>query len=760
MLRIVRTAVTLLFLTVTASFANPTEAAVIRGTVTDAEGQPVERARVVLVETDQSTLTDTAGSYRFEDVSPGRYHLRAEIRGRGTAVAEIKADEGDNVADMQLSTSPHQETIIVTATRSGAGSAEIVQPANVLDSTAVTEKMQPTLGEMLGTEAGVSQTFFGAGTSRPIIRGLEGGRVRMLEHGLGTGDVSDSSPDHAVAIDPVLAEQIEVIRGAATLLYGSSAVGGVVNMIDRRVPERLPQEPLTGILNFRLGSVADERMGAADLNGRAGNVAWHLDAAVRETDDYEIPGFSDVDGDGATGTLPNSDLETQKWTGGLSYVWEDKAYLGASFTRFDTKYGIPGGGHEHEHEEEEEGHGEEEGGPRIDLEQERIDLRAGVNTSFGPFNSLNVDLAGVDYVHQELEGTEIASVFDNEQIESRIEIHNGEGGALRGTVGLQYLDRDLEVSGEEAFLPPSQTENLALFALERLRTGPLNWDFGLRFETQDNKNNDDPSLNRDFDGVSGSLGLLYRWGSGWGVGGALNRSDRLPNNEELYSDGAHLATGSFEVGDPDLDKETAQGAELTLRRSDGRIVNGSLNLFYTRFDDYIFQAQQFDPNGEPIEVDGLPLFVYRQRDSEFYGYELELLFGLLHDGSNDLDLIVGSDQTTAELRDTGEALPRIPPQRYTLGLDYRGRRWSATAEAVYRDEVTGDDVAPSATPTGSSTVINASVSRRFMGRGVVHTLMLRGTNLTDEDVRLNTSRLKDSVPLPGVDVSLIYRLVF
>ncbi len=744
-------------------------AAQVSGTVTRPDGKPAGDVRVILVETGRSTFTDEAGAFAFEDVPAGSYHLQAVSRGLGTVVAEFDVDADDAaravVVPMRLSISPHKETIVVTATRSGAGSDEIVQPANVLDTLAITEKMQPTLGEMLGNEPGVSQSFFAPGASRPIIRGQDGGRVRMLEHGIGTGDASAASADHAVAIDPALAEQIEVIRGAATLLYGSAAVGGVVNVIDRRIPDRLPSMPVTGGINARLGSAADERALTADMNGRFGSLAWHLDGAVRETDDYEIPGHAEVeepgemhDPDEPVGFVPNSAMESEKFTGGLSWVFDESGFAGASYTRFQTRYGIPGG-HGHEEEDPMMPMPPDEPPVSIDLKQERIDLRGGFNVGLGPFERIDASLATVDYTHTEFEGSEPGTVFENDTLESRVELHNGAGARLRGTIGLQYLDQETDAIGDEAFVPSNTTESIALFGLQRLDAGSMHWEAGLRYETQDNRTID-PLLDRDFDGVSGNVGLLHRFADErWAIGGSLTSTERLPSGEELYADGPHAATLSYEIGDPDLSVETARGAELTVRKESGKL-SGSLNLFHNRFDDYIFLEQQFDTMGNPILIDDLPVFQQVQRDAEFEGYELELTVGLHHDDHHDFDLILRSDQTMAELRDTGEALPRIPAQRYSAALDFRSALWGGMIELAYNDDVTGADVALTATPTESSAVLNASVTRRFIGDGVVHTLILRGTNLTDEDIRLNTSRVKDSVPLPGVDVSLIYRLQF
>jgi iron complex outermembrane receptor protein len=771
-------------------FAIPLNAAAteatVKGTLTATDGKPVGGARVQIVELRLSAFTDDDGSYRFESVPPGNYHIQAVSRGRGSAVREIEVVAGENRVDLALGISAHEETIVVTATGFGRGSADVVQPVNVLDEEKLAEKAQPTLGETLGKEPGVNSTYFGPGSSRPVIRGQEGSRVRVLEGGLGTGDASDTSPDHAVSVDPLAAERIEILRGPSTLLYGSSAVGGVVNVIDQRVPDKLPQNPVTGDVQARVGSAADERAGGANVVGRAGRFAFSGSGFVRKTDDYSIPGnallfdpdddHGDDHGDedeheeGSEGTLLNSDLETQRASLGFSYVWEGKGFLGASITGFQTNYGIPPGGHVHgddhdddhgdDHDDDhgddhddEHGHGEED--IRVDLEQRRFDLRGGLETDFGPFTGAQFSLTTNDYDHVELEGEEVGTRFDNQSWESRLELQNGKAGRLRGITGLQFGNRDFTATGEEAFVPPTDTDHLALFSYQELRTGKMGYEFGLRVEQQNVSAQGNPD--RDFTGVSGSFGWLWRVTKPFAVAVSLSRTERLPNAEELYSDGPHAAVGIYQLGDPDLTDEIVVGGDLSLRKTTGRFT-GELNLFFNRFDDYIYLEQQFDEDGDPIEVDELPLFAYQQGDSDFKGYELGLAYGLLHGGNHDLDIFFRSDQTQAELRDSGEALPRIPAQRFSVGLNYTGSKWYASIDVTRIEEQ--DDNAPTETATPDSTALNASVGRRFVGRDVVHNLLLRGTNLTDEDIRLHTSLLKNFAPLPGIDISLIYKLTF
>ncbi len=736
----------------------------LSGRVVTDDGRPVAGAQVTLLELNRHATTGADGAFRFDNLPPGEYLIEAGEERVGTGLVRAAVAAGSTAeVTVRLDLAVHREAIVVTAGAEPRSQLEIAQPTSVLAGDALERRLEASLGETLRNEPGVSSTYFGPGASRPVIRGLGGDRVRVLQGGLGAGDASSTSPDHAVSVDPLAAERIEVLRGPATLLYGSSAVGGVVNVIDRRIPERVPSSPVTGMVELRGGTVADERSGGARLDGGAGRLAWHLDVLKRETDDYEIPGFAESaalrraeeeeggeeeEHEEAFGVLANSAIESEGANAGLSWIG-DRGFLGVAVGGLDSLYGIPGG-HE-EGEGGEEGEDEEEAGVRVDLEQRRFDLRGAVTTPFGPFRGASLRAGATEYEHRELEGEEIGTVFTNESREARLELVQRAFGALSGSVGLQVLSRDFAAIGEEAFVPPTETDSWALFAFEELGRGDFSWQLGARYESQDVSAETAGVSSRSFGGFSGSLGLVWHPETAFAVGLSLARSTKLPNAEELFSNGPHLATGAFEVGDPDLDEETSNGLDLSLRRTEGR-VRGEVNLFLNRFDDYIFEQA----TGE--EEDGLPVFRYVQADAEFRGAELSGLVELYHGEPAHLDLELGADLVRAELRDSGDPLPRIPPRRYRLGLHYYGERWTATAEAQRVEEQ--DRVAPEELPTGGYTLANASVSYRFFFGDTLLDLMLRGTNLTDEEARNHASFLKDRVPLPGRDLTLVARFSF
>lgn len=632
---------------------------------------------------------------------------------------------------------------MVTASPEPRLQSEIAQPTSVLAGEELRLSIQPTLGETLNRLPGVTSTFFGPGASRPVIRGLGGDRIRVLEGGLGTGDASTTSPDHAVSVDPLSAERIEVLRGPATLLYGSSAVGGVVNVIDNRIPESLPGERLSGSVEIRGGTVADERSGAANLDGSLGRIGWHVDFLKRETDDYEIPG----------GIADNSATDTESGTAGFSWIGND-SFLGLAVRRHDSLYGIPGG-HEHEHHEGEEHEGEEEEegeSVRVDLEQQRWDLRGGITRPFGIFRGANLRFGSTDYEHRELEGEEVGTRFLNESWEGRLELLQRRFGPLTGSLGLQVQNRDFEAIGDEAFVPPTRTESWAAFTFQEIVQGSWRFQFGGRFENQDVSATGVGLETRSFDGLSGSAGLIWQPGSdGYSIGLSLARSTKLPNAEELYSNGPHLATNAFEIGDPDLKEETSLGFDLTFRKASGPLT-GEINLFVNRFDDFIYESFTDE------EEDGLPVFRYIQQDAELRGAELSGIYELFHTEPHHVDLEFGADYVRAELRESGNALPRIPPLRYRLGFHYRGERLQGLIEGERVEEQ--DRVAAFERPTDGYNLLNASVGYRFFAADLVYDVLLRGTNLTDEEARNHVSFLKDLVPLPGRDLSVAVRLTF
>jgi iron complex outermembrane receptor protein len=701
----------------------------LAGKVTTVSGGPVPGAEVHLPDARRNAVTSADGTFRFEGLPPGDYLIEATEPRLGAAVQRVTVKAGGTAeVTLGLDLTVHREEIVVTASPDARSQGEVSVSTTVLDSRALQQQLAPTLGETLNQEPGISSTFFGPGASRPVIRGLGGDRIRILESGVGTGDASTTSPDHAVSVDPSSAERIEVVRGPATLLYGSSAIGGVVNLIDGRIPDSLPGQALTGTFDGRGASAADERGGDLTLNGGAGRMAWHLDALKRQTGDYRS----------GEGRVANSALDADGGGAGVSYVGQ-QGYLGVAYGRFDTLYGSPA-----------------EEDVKIDLHQRRYDLEGKLDLPLSLLRGVKVRFGKTDYEHTELEGGEVGTRFLNDSWEGRVEALQQPFGPFTGSFGVQTSRRDFSAIGEESFVPPTRTDSRALFTLQELNRGALRYQVGLRYEAQ-TVDATLPDLepggvrNRDLNGLSGSFGLIWLPGDTWSTSLSLSRSVKLPNAEELFANGPHVATDAFEIGDPTLSRETNLGAEASLRRRAGR-VTGELNLFVNRFDGFIYEQL----TGE--EEDDLQVIRFVQRDADFRGAELTGIFDLYHGEPDHVDVELGADYVRAELRDTGEPLPRIPPVRYRLALHYRGERFQGKLEG--QRVQTQDRVASFETSTPGYTLVNATLSYRLFATHGVYDLVLRGTNLTDQLARNHVSFLKDVAPLPGRDFSLALRYAF
>lgn len=716
------------------ALATPLLAAVssISGTVKTRGGEPASRAGVTLVELKRTTRADEQGAYRFDGIPPGKYLIEIVSPRYGSAVSQVVVAYGQDVtADLLIDLTVHQEQIVVSAGASPQSLADVAQSVAVLDDRELAAKVAPTIGETLAEEPGVNQTFYAPGASRPIIRGLGGDRIRVLQDGIGVGDASSVSPDHAVSYDPYAAERVEVVRGAATLLYGSNAIGGVVNVLDGRVPDHKRGSAFGGRANFRYGSNSDLSSGAANLEGDLGSLGWHADYAKTKTDDYEAGGDF--------GVKANSDLEIDSGSVGASWLGET-AWIGAGYNQYETNYGSA-------FEEE----------VRLDMTQKRWDVRGGINAPFGPFRFLKARLGGTDYEHAELEGAEVGTTFFNESLEGRVELGHRQAGAWSGSFGTQGWTRDSEAVGEEAFVAPATSDGVALFAFEEVGTGALKGQFGLRYEQQAADSSDAALRDRDFDAPSASVGLIWKSpGETYSVGATLSHSSRVPTLEELYANGVHVATQTFEVGDPDLGLEKGLGIDVALRKISGR-VDGEVNFFFTDFDDYIFERDS-GTSFTTDEGDVVPIVVYSPAAAQFWGAETHLDFGLLHAEPHHLDLELRGDYVRAELTDSNEPVPFQPPLRGSLGLHYQGRSFWSGMEVVRTEEQ--DRFGSFDTTTPGYTWVNASVGYRLLAGNVVHDFVVRGTNLTDDLSFASTSRFRFDVPLPGREVAATYGVRF
>lgn len=655
-----------------------------------------------------------------------------------------------------MAAEPHPrdlEEVVVTAAPIAVDTQSMSQPASVLTGDALTLALAPTLGETLAGTPGVQSTFFGPAASRPVIRGLGGDRVRVLTDGLATLDASGLSEDHAVAIDPALADQIEVLRGPATLLHGSGAAGGLVNVVTNRLHRHAHESP-SGLLELRGDSALGEQAAAGRFDTGTGTLALHVDGAWRETDDYDIPGFAESrqlraleeeeegeEEEEMRGTVENSSSRTKAGGVGASYIGE-RWQFGLAASAHDTRYGVPAAHHHHEEGEEEE----EEGGISIDLEQKRLDFRAQAPLTAGDGPVLELRGAVTDYEHAEIEPTgEIGTLFEVDGQELRASTDFGAGDSRQATLGVQWKEVDLEAVGEEAFIPGTKTRNLGLFGFQRHTFESGSLEYGARIDQQ--RITGSPGIDDEENAINLSLGGVWPLGETLSLVGQLSRSERQPSATELYADGPHAATQQFEIGTPDLDTERGVTAEAGVRFQ-GESVSGEVRAFASRYHDFIYLA----PTGG--EIDGLPVFVYRQRNSRFEGIEAEVEIPV---GDTRLTVTLTGEYLRGRL-EGGEDLPRMPPLGLGAKLGYDDGRWAASLALSHHFEQ--DEVAPLELPTDAYTMLDADVVFRpdWLRNGV--TLFLRGRNLLDEDARLHTSPLKDQVPLPGRSIGAGIRMSF
>lgn len=641
------------------------------------------------------------------------------------------------------------EAVTVTASALGQTDLHLAQPASVLSGQELRNKLAPTIGETLSREPGISSSPFGGGASRPVIRGLAGSRVRLLESGISTMDVSNLSPDHAVSIEPLAATQIEVLKGPATLLYGSGAAGGVVNVVTNRIASELPGKP-SGQIDLRYDTVSEGRAGAFVLDGALRNFALHLDGSAREADDYDIPGFATVNpapGD-PEGELPGSDVEADNLTGGASYIG-DWGFLGFDIGHYATNYGIPGEG------------------ARIELAQLRYDLKGEIAAPLPHVKKLKLQLGHVDYKHQEIEPTgEVGTTFLNDEFEGRIELLHAPLGPWRGAAGMQIGQRDFEAVGEEALTPPLIARSAGLFLVEERDWADWHFELGGRVEHQGVKPED---------GTSGAEHLVYSASGGtiwefmphYSAGLYLTRAQRAPSVEELYNDGPHLATSTFEAGNANLSEETANNVDLTLRKPNGNWT-WQVNFYANYIEDFIFAdsvdaggdgvADRVDEDGNPsAAADALLRIDYAQEDAIFHGAEAETTLGLYRGALGEIDGRLRLDFVRGRLT-SGDNLPRITPLRYGGGLDWRRGRWLGALDVLRVTEQTHN--AALETETGGYTMLDVNVSYTFATRPADYVFTLRGNNLLDEEARAHTSFLKDLAPLPGRGLMLELRAAF
>ncbi|MDQ8020649.1 MAG: TonB-dependent receptor [Moraxellaceae bacterium] len=647
--------------------------------------------------------------------------------------------------------------VTVSASALDTRSDEMTTPATVLSDEQLVQRRAATLGGTLSGEMGISQTHFGAGASRPVIRGMDAARVRIMSDGAEVVDASTISPDHAVAVEPMLARRIEVLRGPSALAYGGGAVGGVVNVLDERVPTAVPEKGVAGAVELRGASAAREGAAAAAVTVGSGNFAMHMEGLKRYAGDYKV-------GDGWSGGDKVEGSYNRSGTGSVGASWiGTRGYIGLAYTAQRNDYGLPGhshdleGCHAHddhlhcgEHEDEEEhDHAHEEGGgvPRVDMRSDRWDLRGELSEPIAGFSKARLRAGITDYKHDEIEGEEVATTFRNKSHDVRVELEHRKIAGWRGVLGLQTTASDFSAVGEESYIQPTETRRQALFLLEEFRSGNWRFEAAARQEWQRiDAEGDQPDTRHT--GTSLSAGANWQFMPQYSLSTTLSRSQRLPTATELYAEGLHMATRTYERGNASLDKETSTNVDLTLRKQGGN-TRFSVSAYYNHIKDFIY-GQTLD------EHDGLQLIQYAQRDASFTGVEGEIRQAV----HPRVGVSLLGDYVRARFDDGpgNRNIPRVPAARTGVRVDGNWQGWEGQVE-VWR-VFAQDDTADFESRTSGYNVVNIGASYGTRLGGFDTSFYARIDNLTNQLAYAHTSFIKDAAPLPGRNFVLGARLAF
>jgi len=664
-----------------------------------------------------------------------------------TTLSTTLASTAAHAADERL------EEVVVTALAVRSSVDDAIQPVEVLSGDKLQQQLSSSIGETLAKQPGITATYFGPSASRPIIRGLSGERVQVLEDSLSALDVSSLSEDHAVSIEDSLAKQIEIVKGPAALLYGSGAVGGVVNVLTNRIPDRAGTQPVSGSVSLRADSATQERAGVAVLELSNECIAVHLDGYKKQSDDVTVPGsaFSPAAQQAALdagpdafipqGRIYNSASESRGGAAGVSWLG-DAGFVGMSVSGFSTFYGAPLA----------PGENPADGGTHIDMQQTRYDLKAQLNgTADNSFKALRIRAAHNNYQHAELEaGGAVGTQFEQQGDEVRVAVDH-QFGIVQGSAGVQYKHLDFAALGDERFVPPSVTSNTGVFLFEQVPLDPVTLQAGVRIERQRITPDAESGL-PDYGktAASTSLGGLWKFSNQQSLAVNVTRSQRHPTATELYADGPHEATGQFVIGSTALHTESANTMDVIWRGGD--IVHWHVSAYLNQFRNYIY----LQPTGD-VE-DGLPVYEYRQSDARYIGAEAALRWHVFEQGKQHFDVQLSSDVVRATLAD-GSPVPQIPPFRIGVEFDYAQGPWQSTLSAFrYARQ---DRVAANESTTDGYTLLDASVNYQWdLSDTSTLQAFLKGSNLTNTEARRHTSPLKEYAPLPGRSATLGMTLKF
>jgi iron complex outermembrane receptor protein len=716
----------------------------VSGRVTRDTGDAMAGALVAIEELKREARTGENGEYRFENVPPGRYHMSVRAEGYSSRRAEVTVTPQGATLDLVVELDLHFAEVVSVSPNPRA-QFESYQPTSVLAGQDLAKHLEATIGSTLYAEPGIAVRELGPGPSRPVIRGLDGDRVAVLEDGQRMGDLSSQSADHGVPVNPAAAQRIEVVRGPATLLYGANAIGGLVNIITDQIPNEKVSRP-TGNFLVDFGTNGGEVGGAGDVHFGNGQYALHLGGGGRRSGDYSTP----------EGEVDNSDMRSGFFNVGGAWTG-DRSYVGASYGYDDTEYGIPI---------------VEEGLVRLDPRRHAFSVRAGGQGLDGALSSYRATLGVRRYEHSEIVGGEVGTSFENDTNEGELLLSHRPWGRLSGTVGASFLTRDFASFGEEALSPPVDQNGFALFLYEEVTWPHVTLQFGGRYDHTGFRP-DGGLPDRDFDEFSGSVGLLLRPAAAndnFVIAASLARAARNPALEELYFFGPHPGNFAFEIGNPDLSSEVGLGFDVSLRARTGR-VQGEVTFFRNAIDEFIFRnpisdeefeerEEEFDERfnvedeGEGGHEEEFPFVEFVGADSVIFGVEAHADIEI----TPEVIAEVTYDWVQGELSDGGDPLPRIPPYRVRLGLRYQRNAFQVGGNVnlvADQNRVFGEE-----TPTDGYTLLNLFGSYSFATGGATSTITARLDNVADELYRNHLNYLKDLLAERGVSFKVIYSVRF
>ena len=708
----------------------------IEGVVRDVRtGAPLAGAFVAVVGSGTSAVTHGDGTFHLTGIAEGNYSLRVERLGYRSSIIEVTVGDETAVVDIELVTSPIAlQGMVVTSTLSERGAAETWRPVSVMAGDELQRSIRGTVAATLASMPGLAAASMGPAVSQPVIRGLSGDRVLMLEDGTPVGDASNSGADHTTGLDPTSARRIEVVRGPGALLYGGNALGGVINVIRDEIPSAVPHH-LTGSAMLQSQTVSGSLGGSATaVFAVTERVPVRLEVTARTGGDLETP----------AGTLLNTG--TDLWAGGAgsAYVAEWGS-LGASFRGYRNDYGIPGGfvgGHEE--------------GVRIEMERFASKFRAMVQEAPGFFQDIRIDATHTWYEHRELEPPDILGTLYVLQTASGdiLGRHAGWGPFTAGAIGARLSWEDFGYGGS-LYTPDTRRGKASLYFVEEVDLGSAQLEWGLRYDwtgadpLEGDRDSDIGEIrDRSFHSLSGSVGVLYNTDSGLTLGASAVRAFRVPDINELYSEGPHLAAYSFEVGNPSLEGEIGRGLDVFLRLESDRL-RAEITGFYNDIRDYVYG----EDTGRLSRV-LLPVYQFRGNDAVFSGFEATLDL----DAGRGLAFEAVASSVKGSLKETEEPLPLVPPLKGHLALKYERPGWFIRAESEMAARQ--DRVGEFETPTDGYTVFNVAAGTRVTLGGRLHALTLSLDNATNAEYRNHLSRVKEIMPAAGRGLSASYRVVF